>query len=101
LMTEPIENKGLHNIKGLERYSPFDVAEAFAKALQKPVKVVEIPRDRWIETMQNIGFSKEAATSFSNMTTLAIEGEMPTRDRVTRGVVSLESYIAELFKSVV
>jgi uncharacterized protein YbjT (DUF2867 family) len=101
LMTEPIENTGLHNIEGPERYSSLDVAEAFAKALQKPVKVVEIPRDRWIETMQNMGFSNEAAASFSNMTTLAIEGEMPTRDRVTRGVISLESYIAELVHSVV
>lgn len=101
LMTEPIENTGLHNIEGPKRYSPLDAAEAFAKALQKPVKVVKIPRDRWIEKMQNMGFSNEAATSFSNMTTLAIAGEMPTRDRVTRGVVSLESYIAELLHSVV
>ncbi|WP_026734323.1 NmrA family NAD(P)-binding protein [Fischerella sp. PCC 9605] len=101
LMTEPIENTGLHNIEGPERYSSLDVAEAFAKALQKPVKVVETPRDQWIKTMQNMGFSNEAAASFSNMTTLVIRGEMPTCDSVTRGVVSLESYIAELVHPVV
>jgi uncharacterized protein YbjT (DUF2867 family) len=99
LMTEPVENIGLHNIEGPERYSALDVAEAFAKALQKPVRAVEIPRDQWLTTMQNMGFSTEAAASFSNMTTVTIEGEMPTRDSVTQGVVSLESYIAELVHS--
>ncbi|NJL37563.1 MAG: NmrA family NAD(P)-binding protein [Leptolyngbyaceae cyanobacterium RM2_2_4] len=101
LMTEPVENIGLYNIEGPERYSSLDVAKAFAKALQTPVKVVETPRDQWIQTMKNMGFSNEAASSFSNMTTLAIEGEMPTRNSVIRGVVSLESYIAELVHSVV
>ncbi|MEA5626631.1 NmrA family NAD(P)-binding protein [Nostoc sp. UHCC 0251] len=101
LMTEPIENTGLHNIEGPERYSSLNVALSFAKVLQKPVKVVETPRDQWIKTMQNMGFSNSAAASFSNMTTLAIKGEMPPHDFVTRGVVSLESYIAELAYSVV
>ncbi|MEH1917516.1 NmrA family NAD(P)-binding protein [Nostoc sp.] len=101
LMTEPIENTGLHNIEGPEIYSSLNVAQAFAKVLQKPVKVVETPRDQWIKTMGNMGFSNSAAASFSKMTTLAIKGEMPPRDLVTRGVVSLESYITELAHSVV
>ncbi|MEA5601782.1 NmrA family NAD(P)-binding protein [Nostoc sp. UHCC 0252] len=101
LMTEPIKNTELHNIEGPERYSSLNVAQAFAKVLQKPVEVVETPRDQWIKTMQNMGFSNAAAASFSNMTTLAIKGEMPPHNLVTRGVVSLESYIAELAHSVV
>lgn len=96
LMTEPVESTGLYNIEGPERYSSLDVAAAFAKALQKPVKAVETPRDRWINTLQNMGFSNAAAESFSNMTTVAIEGELPTRDTATRGAISLESYIEEL-----
>lgn len=96
LMTEPVESTGLYNIEAPERYSSLNVAEAFAKTLQKPVKAVEIPRDQWINTMQNMGFSHEAAISFSNMTSLVIEGELPARDVVTRGTISLESYIAEL-----
>jgi uncharacterized protein YbjT (DUF2867 family) len=96
LMTEPVERTGLHNIEAPERYSPHDVAEAFAKALQKPIKAIEIPPDQWINTMQQMGFSSEAAKSFSNMTTIALKGEFPSPDRVTRGVISLESYIAEL-----
>ncbi|HEY9799235.1 MAG TPA: NmrA family NAD(P)-binding protein [Leptolyngbyaceae cyanobacterium] len=101
LMTQPIENTGLHNIEGPEIYSSLNVAQAFAKVLLKPVKVVEIPRDQWIKTMRNMGFSNSAAVSFSNMTTLALKAEMPPRNIVTRGVVSLESYIAELAHSVV
>ncbi|MCU0534189.1 MAG: NmrA family NAD(P)-binding protein [Hydrococcus sp. Prado102] len=96
LMTEPVESTGLHYIEGPERYSSLNVAQAFAKALQKPVKAVETPRDQWINTMQNMGFSHEAAISFSNMTTIVIEGELPARDVVIRGTISLESYIAEL-----
>lgn len=96
LMTEPVENTGLHYIEGPERYSPLDVAEAFTKALQKPVKAVQTPREQWINTMQNMGFSNEAAESFSNMTTIVTKGEWPTRDIVMRGAISLDSYIAEL-----
>ncbi|MGL4884484.1 MAG: NmrA family transcriptional regulator, partial [Waterburya sp.] len=70
-----------------------------AKALQKPVKVVETPRNQWINTMQNMGFSNEAAESFSNMTTITIEGELPTFDLVTQGVISLDSYIAQLVQT--
>jgi uncharacterized protein YbjT (DUF2867 family) len=96
LITEALESTGLHNIEGPERYSSLDVAEAFAKALQKPVKAVETPRNQWIDTMRNMGFSNETANSFSNMTTIAIEGELPAYDTVTRGSISLDSYIAEL-----
>ncbi len=101
LMTELVESTGLYNIEGPEIYSSLNVAEAFAKVLQKPVKVVEIPRDQWIETMRNMGFSNSAAVSFFNMTNLALSEEMPPRDLVIRGVVSLESYIAQLAHSVV
>jgi uncharacterized protein YbjT (DUF2867 family) len=96
LLTEPVERTGLYNIEAPERYSPRDVAEAFAKALQKPIEAIEIPPDQWINTMQQMGFSNEAAKSFSNMTTIALKGEFPSPDRVTRGVISLESYIAQL-----
>jgi uncharacterized protein YbjT (DUF2867 family) len=96
LITEALESTGLHNIEGPERYSSLDVAEAFAKALQKPVKAVETPRNQWIDTMRNMGFSNETANSFSNMTTIAIEEELPAYDTVTRGSISLDSYIAEL-----
>jgi uncharacterized protein YbjT (DUF2867 family) len=98
LMTEPVESTGLYNIEGPERYSPLDVAEAFAKALKKPVKAVEIVRDQWINTMQKMGFSNEAAKSFSNMTTIAMEGDLPTRDVVIRGAISLKNYIVELVR---
>jgi uncharacterized protein YbjT (DUF2867 family) len=99
LMTEPVERTGLHNIEAPERYSPRHVAEAFAKALQKPIEAIEIPPDQWRNTMQQMGFSSEAAKSFSNMTTIALKGEFPSPDRVTRGGISLESYIAELVRS--
>jgi uncharacterized protein YbjT (DUF2867 family) len=96
LLTEPVERTGLYNIEAPERYSPRDVAEAFAKALQKPIEAIEIPPEQWINTMQQMGFSNEAAKSFSNMTTIALKGEFPSPDRVTRGVIPIESYIAEL-----
>ncbi len=47
LMTEPIENVGLHNIEGPERYSSRDVAAAFAKALRKPINVTLAERTVW------------------------------------------------------
>jgi uncharacterized protein YbjT (DUF2867 family) len=93
LMTEPVKNVGLHYIEGPERYAAIDVAAAFSRVLQKLVKAVETSSEQWMQTLQGMGFSNAAATSFSNMTALTLAEEMPARHCVTRAAISLEHYI--------
>lgn len=95
LLTDPVDQTGLHYVEGPETYSPADVAAAFAKALEKPVNVVETPREQWEEALKAVGFSDKAAESMVAMTALTLKKlELP--ETPIRGTTSLESYIADL-----
>ena len=99
LMIEPIEQTGRHFIEGSDRYSSQDVANAFAAALGRPVYAESIPRDRWLLTMKDMGFSNEAAESFTNMTAATLDGTFPALSSVKRGITSLHDYILQLVRS--
>lgn len=95
LLTEDSEGFRLHYVEGTKVYSSDDVAEAFGKALNKKVEAVQIPPEKWIETMNQIGFSDIAAKSMAKMTELTIEEvEMP--ESPIRGATTLDEYIADL-----
>ncbi len=96
LMTEPIERTGLHFIEGPERYSPKDVADALSKIFGRAIRVESIPRSQWLSTMKGIGFSNEAAESFSNMTAATLEETFPDPDSVEQGTTSLHSYLSHI-----
>jgi uncharacterized protein YbjT (DUF2867 family) len=96
LMTDAVENTGLHFIEGPELYSPADVASAFSVSLKKSVKVMEIPREQWLTALQAVGFSEKAAKSMCAMTTLTLEGLSPTPDSPERGTTSLHNYISNI-----
>ena len=85
----------INYVEGPETYSSNDVARAFAKSLGKPVEAVQIPREKWSETMKQIGFSEIAAASMVKMTEITITAlEKP--DSPVRGATTLDEYIAEL-----
>jgi uncharacterized protein YbjT (DUF2867 family) len=99
LMTEPIEQTGLHYVEGPDRYSSQDVAVVFATALGRPVFAESVPRDRWLAMFKNIGFSNEAAESFANMTAATLDETFPDLKSVERGVTSLHSYLSQMVQS--
>ncbi|MBD2231421.1 NmrA family NAD(P)-binding protein [Phormidium tenue] len=99
LMTEPIEQTGLHYVEGPDRYSSQDVATAFATALGRPVAAESIPRDQWLVMFKNIGFSNEAAESFANMTAATLDETFPDVDSVERGPTSLHNYLSQVVQS--
>lgn len=96
LLTEPVERVGLHYVEGPERYTPSDVAAAFADALRRPVRLVTVPREDWKETFRRMGFSEAAAESYARMTAVTVDGLYELPDMPERGKVSLHRYIAEL-----
>jgi uncharacterized protein YbjT (DUF2867 family) len=99
LMTEPIEQIGIHFIEGPDRYSSQDVANGFSAALDRPIDVKPVPRDRWLVTMKGMGFSKEAAESFTNMTAATLDDTFPALNSVERGATSLREYLLHLVQS--
>lgn len=61
LLQEPIQQIGIHLVEGPNRYSPNDVAAAFAAALGRAVRVNVIPRETWEDAYRSLGFSDAGA----------------------------------------
>ncbi|MET0466991.1 MAG: NmrA family NAD(P)-binding protein [Chitinophagaceae bacterium] len=96
LLLDEKKNEGLYFIEGPETYSPADVAAAFSHSLKQKVEPVEIPRPKWIDEMIGMGFSDQAALSFSNMTALVVTQSLTTPTDPIRGSISLQEYISGL-----
>ncbi|MDK4735891.1 NmrA family NAD(P)-binding protein [Rhizobium sp. CNPSo 3490] len=97
LLQEPIEQIGIYSVEGPERYSPNDVAAAFAAALGRTVRVDVIPREAWEDAYRNLGFSDAAAHSYARMTALTADGPEYPEDSI-RGSISLQTYIDGLVR---
>lgn len=93
-LMEPADEVELRHIEGPQRYSPLDVAQAFAEALGTPVEVAEIPRDAWLETFRQFGFSPEAAESYACMTATVVDGKAEQPANPERGPTTLRDYIS-------
>ena len=99
LLTRPEPATGLHFVEGPGRYSPADVARAFAAALGRPVDVTVTPREGWVAAFREMGFSPEAAESYAGMTALATNGEIELPDAPTRGSTTLQDYVEALVRN--
>lgn len=98
LMLEPAQRTGIHYVEGPARYSPDDVAAAFAKSLGRKVEAVATPRDRLQPAFEAMGFSKEGAASYAKMTRLTLDADFRTETEPVRGVVTLQAYVDALVK---
>jgi len=79
LLTAKSPQRGLHFVEGPARYTPADVAAAFAAALRRPVHVATTPPDAWCASLEQAGFSRAAARSMAAMSRTILEGcELPT-----------------------
>jgi uncharacterized protein YbjT (DUF2867 family) len=92
----PPQEAGLHHIEGPERYSPQDVAEAFAAALGAPVEAAPIPPERWEATFRDFGFSEAAARSYACMTGAVVDGQIEAPAAPIRGTTSISDYVASI-----
>lgn len=91
-----MDDIGVREIEGPERYTVCQVADAFAGALGKPVELDITPRARWKDAFLGQGFSEKAATSYARMSKASVDGGFGFSGAPLRGAVSLQRYIAEL-----
>lgn len=97
LLTAPRGERGLHHVEGPARYSANDVAQAFARALGRPVEVAVTPRAKWVDAYRKLGFSQAAAESYARMTAITVDNpDFP--DDTERGGVTLQDYIDALIR---
>lgn len=97
LMTEKNSPK-LNQIQGPEMYSPNDVAVAFSKALHKEIRLKVIPKEKRKSTYKSMGFSEQAAESYSRMTEISVNSGFKMEDNFVKGATTLQQYIDELVK---
>jgi uncharacterized protein YbjT (DUF2867 family) len=96
LLTAPRGEHGLHYVEGPHRYSANDVADAFARALGRPVAVAVTPRHQWIAAYRKMGFSEAAADSYARMTAISVDSGFEVHEATERGKVTLAAYVEAL-----
>jgi len=96
LLTTPEPPTGERHVEGPRRYSPQDVADAFADALGRRVEVAVTPRSEWVSTFLGLGFSEAGAESYAGMTAAAADDDGAEPTEVTRGTTTLEEYVRAL-----
>ena len=95
-LLEPSGDRDTYYVEGPERYSPQDVADAFAAALGHPVRIEVIPRDRWVASFRKLGFSAAAAESYARMTAVSVDSGFAMSEPFERGETTLQDYISAL-----
>lgn len=88
------DDVGIAHVEGPARYTPADVAAAFARHLTRPVEVVVTPPDQFEAAYRKIGFSDAAAGSFARMTAATLASDFAEADAPIRGVTTLDDYLA-------
>jgi uncharacterized protein YbjT (DUF2867 family) len=84
-------------LAGPSEVSPNDVAEAFARILGKPVKVVEAPLEAVVPTFTSFGASENIAGLYRDMYTAIAQGTLaPEPGEQLRGSTSLEATLRAL-----
>jgi uncharacterized protein YbjT (DUF2867 family) len=94
LLSGPSARTGIVHVEGPERYTPTDVADAFAEALGRSVEVSVTPREAWEPSFRELGFSDEAAASYVAMTEATLNGDFPAP--IERGETTIHDYVAAL-----
>lgn len=92
-LVDPADDTDTVYIEGPRRYTPRDVADAFAHALGRPVDVEVVPRDAWEQTFRQLGFSPEAARTYACMTGTVLDEQDRWPDKPLRGPTTLEDFI--------
>lgn len=84
-------------LAGPSEVSPNDVAEAFARILGKPVKVVEAPLEAVVPTFMSFGASENIAGLFRDLYATVAQGKLvPEPGERQRGKTSLEATLRGL-----
>ncbi|WP_198117563.1 NmrA family NAD(P)-binding protein [Massilia rhizosphaerae] len=97
-LMDPADHAGIRYIEGPRRYTPRDVADAFARALDRPVDVEVIPRPAWEQTYRRLGFSPEAARSYACMTGTVLDEQDRWPDTPVRGPTTLDDFIRNVVR---
>jgi uncharacterized protein YbjT (DUF2867 family) len=88
-------------LTGPAEYSMNEVAEAFSRAVGKPVRVAPVPEDQIVPAMRNMGASDSVARFFQGMSAALGRGEIAAEGgeaQFIRGKVTLDQFVHDLLQ---
>lgn len=97
-LLSPVDDTGICHVEGPERYTPQHVADAFAKAVGRPVQLEVAAVEAAEQIFCEMGFSPSAAKSYTRMVALTLNENFDPTSEVCKGRVSIEDYISNAVK---
>ncbi|TRW14952.1 NmrA family NAD(P)-binding protein [Glacieibacterium frigidum] len=89
-----VGDTGIRYFEGPKRYTPQDVANAFAMTLGREVRVDVAPRTTWEAAFEGAGFSPEAASAYARMTAVSLDSGFDKPASPSLGATDLHTFIA-------
>jgi uncharacterized protein YbjT (DUF2867 family) len=96
MMKDIREQKKVYELTGT-LYSGADVAAILENILHRKVTVQPIPKDQWSTTLQQAGFTKNAAQHLNKMTEAVIDGRTQPEQNET-AMIKLHTSLEEYFR---
>ncbi|NEI72499.1 NAD(P)H-binding protein [Rhizobium lusitanum] len=83
----------LQYVEGPQRYTPTDVANAFAAVFERDVAVNVIKRGQWKTAYRKLGFSDAAAHAYTRMTEESLDNGFFKPRNPKRGMMDLQRFV--------
>lgn len=97
IIVKNIDGSQIYELEGPKAYRPIDVAKTFEEILGRTVEAQEIPRTKWKETLQQIGFTEDAAQNLIEMTEAVIDGRAKPEGKGAKRI-ELSTTLKQYFK---
>lgn len=88
-----LDDVGVRSIEGPARLTSHQVADVFARVLDRKVTLVVTPREQWEAAFRSMGFSAEAAASYARMTAACVDQGFDAPDYAWRRPTTFEAYL--------
>lgn len=98
-LVSSLDDVGVAYVEGPRRYTPQEVADAFAAALGQEVALSVAASDQWESIFKSFGFSDAAARSYARMTAASLDDGFATPQAPLRGEVSLAQFVSSAIAS--
>jgi uncharacterized protein YbjT (DUF2867 family) len=92
-LVSDLDDVGVRSVEGPARLTSRQVADVFARVLDRQVTLVVTPRAKWEESFRSMGFSAEAATSYARMTAACVDQGFDAPDDAWRRPTTFEAYL--------
>lgn len=96
VLVEKKKSAPMIEIAGPESYSANDIADEFGKMLGRSVVAVQIPRNEWLPTLEQTGFSPSGARNLALMTDAVLAGKTQAEGEVVFTDTTFPKYLRQL-----